>query len=184
MRKKILVVLATGFEEIEAVTPIDVLRRAGAEVTVAGVGSLEVSGSRGLKVVADVRLEDYRDLPDLVVLPGGSPGAENLSRSEALKTLLTKMKDSGRWIGAICAAPAVVLAGQGQLSGKKATCYPGYEKSFPSDARFVEDRVVRDGQLVTSRGPGTALEFSLELAKQVVDPALAAKISELMLAKK
>lgn len=181
MRKKALVVLAQGFEEIEAVTPIDVLRRAGVEVIIAGVGQKEVSGSRGVKIVADVLLETVAELPDAIVLPGGSPGAENLKRSKALMALLERMKREKKWIAAICAAPGVVLAPQGLLSGKKATAYPGYEKSFPADACFTESRVVKDDGLITSRGPGTALEFSLALVAELVDTAMAEKLASMML---
>ncbi|PIU39866.1 MAG: DJ-1 family protein, partial [Candidatus Omnitrophica bacterium CG07_land_8_20_14_0_80_50_8] len=127
MKKTALIVLADGFEEIEAVTPIDVLRRAGIEVIVAGVGKREVTGAHDITVETDLMLEQYQGIPDAVVLPGGMPGAANLNQSEALKDLLQKMKRAGKIIAAICASPAVVLAPNGILEGKKATCYPGFE---------------------------------------------------------
>ncbi|HTL70618.1 MAG TPA: DJ-1 family glyoxalase III [Candidatus Eisenbacteria bacterium] len=183
MKKTVLVALADGFEEIEAVTPIDVLRRAGVEVTVAGVGKDVVTGANGVKIQADLRLEDYGGLPDAVVLPGGAMGAANLRDSQAVSGLLKRMKENGRLIAAICASPGVVLARQGYLDGKSATCYPGYEKNFPSSARYSAERVVGDGHLVTSRGPGTALEFSLELVRRLVDAPTADKILQATLAK-
>ena len=183
MKKTVLVVLADGFEEIEAVTPIDVLRRAGLEVIVAGVAKRDVPGAHNITVETDVILEQYQGIPDAIVLPGGMPGAENLARSETLQMLLEKMKKNGKLIGAICAAPAMVLAPQGYLEGKKATCYPGYEDRMGANVKFSTDRVVRDGLIITSRGPGSALEFALELVRQLVDDKAADKLSNGMLAK-
>ena len=183
VKKTVLIVLADGFEEIEAITPIDVLRRAGLQVTVAGVGKREVTGAHGIKVQAEEVLEEYQDVPDAVVLPGGLPGADNLKKSAVLGDLLKKMKDQGRLIGAICASPARVLAPAGILEGKKATCYPGFEKEFGPKVRFTEDRVVRDGRLITSRGPGSALEFALELVEQLAGADQAEKLSRALLAK-
>ena len=183
MRKTVLVALADGFEEIEAVTIIDILRRAGVEVIVAGVGKREITGAHEITVGAEVLLEQYQGLPDAVVLPGGMPGAKNLKESEALKDLLSKMKKANKLIGAICASPAVVLASQGLLDGKKATCYPGFENELGPKVTFSQERVVRDGQIITSRGPGSALEFSLELVKELVGPAAAEKVLQATLAK-
>jgi len=183
MRKTVLVALADGFEEIEAVTIIDILRRAGVEVIVAGVGKREITGAHEITVGAEVLLEQYQGLPDAVVLPGGMPGAKNLKESEALKDLLSKMKKANKLIGAICASPAVVLASQGLLDGKKATCYPGFENELGPKVTFSQERVVRDGQIITSRGPGTALEFSLELVKELMGPASAEKVLQATLAK-
>lgn len=162
-------VIAEGFEEIEAITPIDTLRRAGFEVTVAAVGSSKsVTGSHGVRLEADTLLKDIKETPDAVVMHGGIPGAENLAKSKELLALLSRMKSEGRLIAAICAAPALVLAPAGILGGKKATCYPGYEKELSAGkAIFSPERVVVDGQVITSRGPGTALEFSLEIVKQL-----------------
>ena len=181
MSKQVLIVLAEGFEEIEAVTPADVLRRAGCEVTLAGAGKKSVTGAHGIRFEADVVLEDFRGLPDLVVLPGGMPGAENLRKSAALGRLLEAMKKEGRLIGAICASPAVVLAPGGYLDGRKATCFPGFEGRLGAKITFLPDRVVSDGPFVTSRGPGSALEFSLELVERLVGAAKAAELSQGML---
>jgi 4-methyl-5(b-hydroxyethyl)-thiazole monophosphate biosynthesis len=182
MAKTVLVVLADGFEEIEAVTPIDVLRRAGLEVTVAGVGKKRVEGAHGVRFEADVELERFSGTPDAIVLPGGMPGAKNLAASRELAALLGRLNAAGKVIGAICAAPGVVLAPQGLLEGRKATCYPGYEKGFGPKTTFTASRVVWDGNVVTSRGPGSALEFALELAAKLAGEAVAAKLSEGMLA--
>ena len=183
MKKSVLVVLADGFEEIEAITAIDVLRRAGLEVIVAGVGMREVEGSHEITVETNVILEQYQGLPDALVLPGGMPGAANLKKSQSLENLLQKMKKAGKVIGAICAAPAVVLSPNGILDGKKATCFPGFGGDLSPKVIFVEDRVVRDGQIVTSRGPGSALEFSLELVSLLVSPEAAKKLAQTMVVK-
>ena len=180
MRKKAVVVLAEGFEEVEAITPIDVLRRAGVEVTVAGLESLEIKSSRGLIVKADVLLENYNEVPDAVILPGG-PGAEVLGRSGKLKRFLEKIQNAGKITAAICAAPALVLGKHGMLKGKKATCYPGYENQLGEGAKFMTQRVVRDGNFITSRGPGTAMEFSLMLVQALMDERTVKVVAEKML---
>ena len=183
MKKTVLIVLAEGFEEIEAITPMDVLRRAGLDVVVAGVGKREVTGAHDVIVKTDLMLEQYQGVPDAVVLPGGMPGAENLNKSEVLKDLLQKMKRSGKWIGAICAAPAVVLAPNGILDGKRATCFPGYENELGAKVKFLTDRVVTDGLVITSRGPGTAMEFSLALVSRLVSPEKAEQLNQKMVVK-
>ncbi len=183
MKKTVLVVLADGFEEIEAITPIDVLRRAGLDVVVAGVGKREVTGAHDIAVETDLMLEQYQGAPDAVVLPGGMPGAENLNKSEALKDLLQKMKKSGKLIAAICASPAVVLAPNGILDGKKATCFPGFEDQLGPKVKFLTDRVVADGQVITSRGPGTAMEFSLQLVSHLVSAEKAEQLAQKMVVK-
>ncbi|MFO7653103.1 MAG: DJ-1/PfpI family protein [Candidatus Krumholzibacteriia bacterium] len=167
-QRRVLVPVGDGSEEIEAVTIIDVLRRAGAEVTVASVtGAHEVRCSRGVRLVTDVLVEDCRGDPwDLVVLPGGMPGAEALRDSSALTRLLHAHVAAGKELGAICAAPAVTLAPHGLLDGRRATCHPGFFDRLDPDRRS-EERVVEDGPLVTSRGPGTALEFALTLVERL-----------------
>lgn len=176
-----VVLLAEGFEEIEAVTPIDVLRRAGVEVVTAGVPGRRVRGAHGLVVEADVAVAEAPADPDLLVLPGGMPGAENLARSPQVRELIARAQQSGKRLAAICAAPAVALAPTGVLAGHRATCYPGFEQRFSPDVRRSEERVVVDGPLVTSRGPGTALEFSLALVEQLVGAAKAAELRQKML---
>lgn len=178
MGKRVLVILADGFEEIEAITPIDVLRRAGLEVTLAGLSGKMVTGAHGIKFQADVLLDEYKDLPDAVVLPGGMPGAQNLGQSPKVAEIIKKMNSQQKIIGAICAAPALALAPTGILDGKKATCYPGFERNFSSSIAFSNDRVVVDGNVITSRGPGSALEFSLELVEKLVGKEKSQTLSE------
>jgi 4-methyl-5(b-hydroxyethyl)-thiazole monophosphate biosynthesis len=183
MSKTVLIVLATGFEEIEAITPIDVLRRAGLEVTIAGVGGREITGSHGITVVTDTTIEEVEKLPDAIVLPGGMPGAENLAKSDTLREILKRMNDEGRSIGAICAAPAVALAPTGILDGRMATCYPGFESRFGGSIVFSGERVVADGNVMTSRGPGTAFEFALALAERLAGGEVRKALTEGMLVK-
>ncbi len=163
MTPKVLVPIADGTEEIEAVCIIDVLRRAGADVTVASVGALQITASRGVKIVADRSIAECKGEDfDLIVLPGGIPGAEHLRDSPELTALLLRQKEEHRWYGAICAAPAVVLQEHGLLEGTRATSHPAFIDRLAPD-RADEARVVVDGRCATSRGPGTALEFALEL---------------------
>jgi 4-methyl-5(b-hydroxyethyl)-thiazole monophosphate biosynthesis len=163
MQKEVLVPVADGTEEMEAVTIIDVLRRAGAHVTVASVDGEVITASRGVRLAADCLIADCRRMRyDLIVLPGGMPGAERLRDHPLLKELLERQVREDRWLGAICAAPAVVLAHHGWLQGRTATCHPAFAERLP-DRSAVDARVVVDGRMVTSRGPGTALEFALRL---------------------
>lgn len=165
MSKTVLVPVADGTEEIEAVTIIDVLRRAGAEVTVASVGDLQITASRGVKLVADTQIADCVDKTyDLVVLPGGMPGAEHLRDDENLKQILLRQQSQGCLFGAICAAPAVVLETHGLLHGRAATCHPNFARQL-SDPPNAQSDVVFDQGCVTSRGPGTAMAFSLKLVE-------------------
>jgi 4-methyl-5(b-hydroxyethyl)-thiazole monophosphate biosynthesis len=127
-------------------------------------------------------LEDYRDIPDAVILPGGMPGAKNLSESKKVSEMINKANHERRVVAAICAAPALALAPTGILNGKKATCFPGMEKHFPSAVQFSEDRVVTDGNIVTSRGAGTAMEFSLKLVEQLMGHENAWILKEQLLA--
>lgn len=185
MAKKALVLLADGFEEVEAVTPIDYLRRAGISVTTAAIGnSTTVKGARAeLSVTADDTLAELAPGPccfDAIVLPGGMPGAANLAACEKTGALLKGMAESGKLICAICAAPAVVLAPLGLLKGKKFTCYPNMEKDV-KDAQWTGDRVVVDGNIITSRAAGTAGEFSIAIIAALLDENTANKIKESVL---
>jgi 4-methyl-5(b-hydroxyethyl)-thiazole monophosphate biosynthesis len=181
MKKTALVILAEGFEEIEAIAPVDVLRRAGVRVTLVGVESLGVNSSRKIGIQADALLKDIKDLPDAVILPGGLPGATNLAKSGEVAELVKKMNGAGKIIAAICAAPAVVLASLGILDGKKATCYPGCESDFSKATVHCKARVIEDGNIITSQGPGTALEFSLAIAARLVGKELADTVRGKML---
>ncbi|MHC4988859.1 MAG: DJ-1 family glyoxalase III [Planctomycetota bacterium] len=179
MSKTALVAVADGTEELEAVTMIDVLRRAGAEVTVAAVGELSITASRGVKLVADCVIGDCKGKTyDLIVLPGGLPGAEHLRDCTPLIEMLKKQKQSGGLYAAICASPAVALAPHGLLDDKQATGYPGTEDKLPKP---LNQRVVVDGNCITSQGPGTALEFAIELLRRLFDDTKAQQVAEPML---
>jgi len=180
MTKKVLVPIADGTEEIEAVCIIDVLRRAEAEVVVASVGEKEVTCSRGVKIVADKLIgECLADTFDMIALPGGIPGAENLRDSADLITILKQQASGGGFFGAICAAPAVVLQTHGLLENRQATTHPGFADQLVPNAS-IESRVVVDGNCITSRGPGTALEFALKLVEILYGKEKALEVGEPM----
>jgi 4-methyl-5(b-hydroxyethyl)-thiazole monophosphate biosynthesis len=180
MSKEVLVPIAEGTEELEAVTIIDVLRRAEARVTVASVGGLQVTASRGVYLVADTLISECSGTDyDLIVLPGGMPGAQNLCDSSLLGVLLKRQYDEGRLYAAICASPAVVLEHHGLLEGKRATCHPSFVDRLKS-GETVPSRVVVDGQCVTSQGPGTALEFALTLVELLFAKDKADEIAQAM----
>ena len=155
--------LADGFEEVEAMTIVDLLRRAGIETeTVSVTGRLPVTGAHGVKVVADILFEDavYNSC-EMIVLPGGLPGATNLDAHEGLREKIFSFCNQGKKLAAICAAP-LVLGHAGVLKGKKATCYPGFEAEL-TGAELSTDSVVADGNVITSRGPATAMAFALAI---------------------
>lgn len=165
---RVLVPLAQGCEDLEAVTIINVLRRAGMELLSAGLDSAPVKGARGLQFIPDSLLEDVKNRDfDLVVLPGGQPGTENLRRDSRIRELLLRQKDKGAWIAAVCAAP-LALADAGLLQGKKATCYPGALDSVAHGAALVDAPVVVDGKLITGRSAGMCLDFSLALVEALL----------------
>lgn len=181
MAKTVVIILAEGFEEVEAVAPIDVLRRGGVRVTIAGVSERIVKSSRGIGIQADILLQDYQELPDAVILPGGLPGATNLAKAPEVAPFIKRMNKAGKIVAAICAAPAAVLAPTGILDGKKATCYPGCESDFSKATISSKDRVVVDGHIITSQGPGTALEFSLAIIRQLCGEEMAGNLRTKML---
>ena len=162
--KTVLVPLAQGCEELEAVTIIDLLRRAEIDVVVAGVDNQPVKASHGVTFLPDTTLDEaLRTEYDMIVLPGGLPGADNLNNDARIQSVLKKMHDSGKFIGAICAAPAV-LGRAGLLRGKRATSYPGFlDKMDLPEVQYTGSPVERDGTIITSRGPGTAMDFALEI---------------------
>ena len=154
--------LANGFEEIEALCPLDLLRRAGVDVTVVGVGADKIMGAHGITVSADVPEEFYRDSnPEMIILPGGMPGTKNLDASKTVHSAIRAAKAHGSHIAAICAAP-MILGKLGMLSGKEATCFPGFE-GYLEGAVLSEKKVVTDANITTAKGMGCALDFGLEL---------------------
>ncbi len=181
--KRACVLLAEGFEEIEALTPVDYLRRGGVEVVALGLGGLRVRGARGIEVVADAALEDAAagGSFDAVVIPGGMPGARNLAESRAARDLIQRHAREGKIVAAICAAPAVVLhEGCGLLAGKRFTCYPGMERRV-SGAQHSAERVVVDGNLITSRAAGTAGEFAVAILGALAGKSQAEAVAESVL---
>ena len=164
--KTVLVLLAQGFEEIEAITPIDLLRRAGAKVTVATLKEDRAVGAHGITVLSDTTLEKLGDrLFDCVVLPGGGEGSENLAASAAVLTKVIQIAQEGV-VAAICAAPAVVLGKTGLLDGRKVTGYPGTAE-LVEGLVFEDDGVVVDGNLITAKGPAFAMDFALAIIKKL-----------------
>ncbi|HDQ14411.1 MAG TPA: DJ-1/PfpI family protein [Sediminispirochaeta sp.] len=177
--KKVAVLFADGFEEVEAVTPVDFLRRAGLEVTTVGVTGSSVLGGHGISIIPDIYISDLKaDDYDAVIVPGGMPGAENVAGSEEAKKFISTIYERKELVAAICAAPAVVLQPLGILSGRKATCYPGFESRFSSDVEFSTQTVVEDGNVITSRGPGTAAAFAVAIIRRLLDGPTAEKIRE------
>jgi 4-methyl-5(b-hydroxyethyl)-thiazole monophosphate biosynthesis len=184
MAKKALVFLADGFEEVEAITPIDYLRRAGVTVITASISGGEmVKGSHNVGILADTTLEKLNANAadwDAVVLPGGGLGSENLAASEGVGGFVKAMAAAGKLVCAICAAPAVALAPLGVLKGRRFTCYPGMEDRT-SGATWTADRVVVDGNIITSRGAGTAGEFAAAIIGKLVGEAEAEKVGKAVL---
>ena len=181
----ILVAVADGSEEIEAVTIVDTLVRGGAKVTLASVNShsLQVGCSRGINLVADAFISEcVHKNWDMVVCPGGMPGAQTLRECSILTEILSKQHSEGRFIAAICAAPAVVLHNAGIAVDRKMTCYPSDKFILELKSSYTKERVVVDGNVITSQGPGTALEFSLKLVEVLFGMKAAEKVAQQMIA--
>lgn len=177
---KVALLISDGFEEIEAVTIIDVLRRAGVRVEVTGLSGDSVLGAHGIRIQVDTTLA--RLAPeglDAVVLPGGQRNAEQLRDDKGVLRLLQAVAGAGKLVAAICAAP-IALEEAGLLAGVRATSYPGFE--LPS-AEYSAERVVEDGRILTSRGPGTAMEFALALVRRLVGHGKATELRQGMLVK-
>ncbi len=177
---RVAIILADGFEEVEAIAIIDVLRRAGIDTVIAGLHEGPVASARTVKVIPDtvidtVKAEDF----DMVVLPGGQPGSDNLNADPRVKDLIRSFSQKGKLTGAICAAP-YVLANAGVLRGKRATSYPSYKDKL-GGAVYEEKPVVIDGTVLTSRGAGTALGFGLAIVEKLISREKSEKIRDAML---
>jgi 4-methyl-5(b-hydroxyethyl)-thiazole monophosphate biosynthesis len=179
MARKALVILADGCEEIEAVTIIDLLRRAGIEVTAAGLGKREITGSHDIVIRADMPLEKSFDTFDAVVLPGGMPATASLADSVDVGALISAAFQSGALVAAVCAAP-LVLARAGILDNKRFTCYPGIEKDI-AHGHCVAEPVVIDGNVITGRAAGTAIAFCLAIVEYLLDAPAANDLASKLL---
>ena len=178
----IAVLLADGFEEIEALTPVDMLRRAGLEVLTVGITSKIAVGAHGISVICDKLPEEIDlDMISTVILPGGMPGSLNLDASAFTDEILKSVNARGGRIAAICAAP-LVLGRRGLLEGKRATCYPGFENELVG-ATVTDEPVITDGNITTARGMGVALDFSKELISLLVTKEKAEELSSAIMEK-
>lgn len=179
--KRVNVYLAEGFEEIEAVTIVDVLRRAGVNtITISITGKRTVTGAHGIIVTADEIFENADNMAaDMIVLPGGMPGTMNLENHKGLRDVILDFAGKNKYIAAICAAPSV-LGKLGLYDKKKAVCYPGFEKALKG-AIVSNETVEQDGSFITSKGPGTAVYFALYLASLMKDKKEAEKLKKEML---
>lgn len=173
----VYVMLAEGFEEVEALTPVDLLRRAGAQVKTVGVTGKTVTGARGIPVVADILPEEVvlEDM-ELLFLPGGMPGTRNLDASEFVHGTIRYCVEHDRYLAAICAAPSVILGGLGLLEGRRATCYPGMEDGMRG-AAAMDVPCVADGKIITGRAAGAAMDFAVALCAAVCGGAAAEKVA-------
>lgn len=180
--KKVLIPLAPGFEEIEALAVVDILRRAGIEVVLAGTADNPIEGRNRIKVLADASLdfvkgEDF----DMIVLPGGAVGTENLKKDVRVKEIIERLYKKGRFITAICAAPTV-LSAIGITEGKTVTSHPTVRAKLQKE-KLSDDRVVVDGNIITSQGPGTAIEFAFKLIEVLLGKGKTAEVNKGVLAR-
>ncbi|MDA3938807.1 MAG: DJ-1/PfpI family protein [Spirochaetia bacterium] len=180
--KKITVLIATGFEEIEAITPIDILRRGGLDVVTAGIGDTKITGSHGIKIECDATIEQINaDDFDGVVIPGGLPGASNISESSEANQFIKSMYRDKKLIAAICASPSMVLSPLKILDGMKSTGYPGFESEFSDFVEIKTENVVVDGNFITSKGPGTAADFSFAILEYLLGKEKMDSVAQSML---
>lgn len=174
---KVLVPLANGFEEGEAILPVDMIRRAGIEVVVAGLDSSIINGAHKIVIQTDCILADAGIDYDAVFLPGGMPGSENLANSDLLKTIVQKLDSEGKLVSAICAAPAVALERFGVIRDRKFTCYPGFEDRV-KDGVYTDSEIVIDGNLLTAKGVGYAHAFGIALVRELAGDEMADNIAQ------
>lgn len=181
---QVLVPLAEGFEEIEAVAIVDILRRAEIDVISAGLADGPVTGSRGIVVVPDTTIAQVQDDPfEMIVLPGGLPGTTHLQGDSRIINMIRRVHDQGGYVTAICAAPSI-FAGMGLLKGRQVTSHPSVKTADGfAEAEYIEQRVVVDGHFITSRGPGTAIEFAMQLVETLAGPAKVEQLNQGMLAR-
>ena len=179
--KKVALFLAKGFEEVEALTPVDVLRRAKIEITTISIGnSRQVTGAHNITIMADTTFIDHNtDSYDAIILPGGMPGTHNLNAHTGLKELLFQFFKENKLVGAICAAP-LILGELGLLKNKDAICYPGFENHLIG-ANLLNKTIVRDENIITANGVGAAIPFSLEIVEQLVGLEVAKQVAKKML---
>lgn len=179
---RVVVPLADGFEEIEAMSIIDILRRANIDTVIAGLHEGPIVSARGVKVIPDTTIDKINaDDFDMIVLPGGQPGTDNLNANKLVRKLIQDFYNKGKLTGAICAAP-YVLANSGILKGKKATSYPSYKDKLEG-VNYLEEAVVEDSNVLTSRGPGTAACFAFKIVEKLVGKEKAEHLKEAMLFK-
>lgn len=179
---KILITISNGFEEIEAISIIDICRRANIKVTIAGVEGLEISGAHGIKIISDEKIENVSsDDFDMIVLPGGLPNAFTLAENKKVQSLLKEFKDKNKKIGAICAAPYALH--KADVLNENYTCYPSFEKKIKENGYHADDNVVIDSNVITSRGPATAMIFALEIVNLLCDKEIYNSVKDSLLAK-
>ena len=175
---KVLIIISTGFEEIEAVSIIDILRRAQVEVVIATINDLLTVGANSIVIQANQYLKDIKSFEefDMVVLPGGAQNTYNLAESELVKTTLQRMKENDKFIGAICAAPYALH--EANVLNEKYTCYPSFEEKIDSATYLSDEIVVKDSKVITSQGPATVMQFALELVKTLKGEEVYKKIKD------
>lgn len=174
---KVYVFVADGCEEVEALTSVDLLRRAGVEVSTVSICENKlIEGAHGISFMADILFDESLTDADMIVLPGGGPGTRRLMEHIGLRALIMKYQEQGKHLAAICAAPGVYGI-NGLLNGKKAVCYPGCEKNLPG-AVIIDQNVVEDGQFITSKGPGTSIDFALTLITRLCGEECSERVRE------
>ncbi len=175
---KVAVILADGMEEVEAVTPIDFLRRAGIDVVTVGLTGTKITGSHNIPVLADVDLKDFSFDVDGLVIPGGMPGSAHIAADSRVRELIVKFDREKKLVAAICAAPALVLGGAGVLEGRRYTCFPGMESQAGPGGEYTAGRLEVDGHIITGIGAGGAAEFAAGIIGYFLGQEAADKIMQ------